>query len=89
MAETKRAREVRAEKEGLIQQMHQLNRQMKDACLSVPQRILRGPHQDAVAWKELAEKVLFDPRSGIPRNGTLKALRARLLQKLETLQRLS
>lgn len=55
---------------------------------SALERILRGPHQDAVAWKDLAEKVLYGG-SGVPNGGTLRHLLGKLNDKREMLKRLT
>ncbi len=64
MAETTKAKEIRAHKEILRATIVDLNNALREVTNSVPSAVRAGSHQMAVEWKELAEKVHGGLRAG-------------------------
>lgn len=58
MAVTKKALEIRQQKEALREAIHQVNDQLRLAASVVPRSVRAGSHQAAVEWKDLAEQAL-------------------------------
>ncbi len=89
MAATKKALAIRAQKNALRAQVAAMNESLKAACSRVPESIVNGSHQVAVAWRDQAEKVVFGTLSIGAKNAStsdlehLVAVRAQQLQVLQ------
>lgn len=88
MGATKRNQEIRARKEALVNQMLELEERAQKAVARVPDRVLNGNHQDAVAWKAEAEKVFAKGLAGggCSVNKPERELKWLLSRKQKTLQ---
>ncbi len=86
MAATKKALSIRAQKEAIRAQIAATNEHLIAATKRVPEAVVNGSHQFAVAWRDQAEKVVFGSLSTGTKKATTDNLERLLSAKLQQLQ---
>ena len=81
MAVTKKHIAIQAQKRELANGIERANAQLRICANKVPEVVLNGSHQLAVAWKEVAESIFKRELSGAPERMSVSGLQDRLAEK--------
>lgn len=82
MAETKKAREIRARKQDLLTQIAGANDAILDAAKRVPDHVIYGSYQTAVTFKDTLEAATRYAERAIPKRATVESLKSNLTLKM-------